>query len=143
MIAKKNWFQRRKYGGWGITPKTWQGWVYILIIIGILIVFQSMPFWSNQIRIYGTIIWISFLLIDVSHIMITLNKDERESKIEAIAERNAAWFMIMILVFAVLFDVYQSAIANKLIVNWFVVVALIGGTIVKTVSNLYLERKKL
>jgi len=26
MIGNPEWFQRRKYGGWGIFPKTWQGW---------------------------------------------------------------------------------------------------------------------
>jgi len=30
--------------------------------------------------------------------MFTIDRDEREHKIEAISERNAAWFMVLILV---------------------------------------------
>lgn len=37
MIAQKEWFGRRKYTGWGVTPKTWQGWVYIAVAVGLLI----------------------------------------------------------------------------------------------------------
>ena len=32
MIGKSEWFNLRKYGGWGINPKTWQGYIYALLI---------------------------------------------------------------------------------------------------------------
>ena len=140
MIGRPGWFQRRKYGGWGITPATWQGWIYITLALGIFIAFQAMPFWSNQIRMIATLIWAGFLLVDVTHIMITLKKDEREHQIEAIAERNAAWFMAIILVIGVLYQVISSAVTKQVQIDWFLVAALLGGTIVKTVSNMHFER---
>ena len=33
MIAKPEWFNQRKYSGWGVTPRSWQGWAYTLAII--------------------------------------------------------------------------------------------------------------
>lgn len=33
MIARADWFRRRKYGGWGVSPRTWQGWAYIVAIL--------------------------------------------------------------------------------------------------------------
>ena len=33
MIGKPEWFERRKYLGWGIHPKTKEGWIYLLFII--------------------------------------------------------------------------------------------------------------
>ena len=45
---------------------------------------------------YVTIGWVLFLSIDMVHIMMNLDKDEREYKIEAISERNAAWAMVLV-----------------------------------------------
>ena len=87
MIGKPEWFERRKYGGWGFHPKTWQGYVYMAIFFIPYIVFQALPFWSMEIRLYVTAAWLFILLIDAVHIMTTLKRDEREFKIEAISER--------------------------------------------------------
>jgi len=35
-ITKEPWFGKRRVG-WGLTPKSWQGWVVTLILILILI----------------------------------------------------------------------------------------------------------
>ena len=141
MIGKAEWFKRRKYGGWGVSPKTWQGWVYVVAVLLPFIVFQALPFWNTTTRIAVTVFWLVFLMVDVNHIMMTLRRDEREHKIEAIAERNAAWFMAMVLVIGVVYQIISSALAQDLQVNWFMVVALFGGAIVKTISNIKLERK--
>jgi hypothetical protein len=143
MIGKAEWFQRRKYGGWGISPKTWQGWVYIGLILIPFIFFQAMSFWSTQTRLIVTGIWIAFLIVDVTHIMLTLNRDEGEYKIEAIAERNAGWFMALVLVIGIVYQIINSALNQTIEVNWFMVVALFGGAIVKTISNISLERKQM
>lgn len=141
MLGKSKWFKRRKYGGWGITPQTWQGWVYIIIIIVPFAIFQSLPYWSNEIRMYVTGGWILFLLLDVTHIMFTLDKDEREEKIESMSERNAAWFMVLILLIGTLYRIIKSGLVEKVEVDWFVLTALFGGALVKTLSNIYYERK--
>lgn len=143
MIGKPEWFKRRKYGGWGFQPKTWQGWVYITVLIGVLVGFQSLGFWTTTTRIYFTIGWIAFLLLDTTHIMISLDRDEREYRIEAVSERNAAWFMAVVLSLGVVYQIIMSSMEKSLSVDPVLVVALFGGMGVKSVSNYYISRKGL
>ena len=143
MIARKEWFQRRKYGGWGVNPKTWQGWVYIAAILLLLAVFQALPFWSTQTRIIITIAWAVLLFIDIVPVMINLNRDEREHKIEALSERNAAWVMSLILVIGVFYELLTSSLNQEPSVNVFLVAALLGGVLTKSLSNYKLGRKEL
>lgn len=140
MLGKPEWFQRRKYGGWGISPRTWQGWVYIGLVILPFMIFQALPIWEDSTRILVTVLWIAFLLLDVTHIMVCLKRDEREHKIEAIAERNAGWFMVSVLAIGLVYQIVTSALKGQVMVDWFLAAALLGGAIIKTVSNLYLER---
>lgn len=141
MFAKKSWFKTRKYGGWGLSPKTWQGWVYIALIIIPLIIFQSLPFWNNETRLYVTVGWIIFLMLDILPIMVSLRRDEREYKNEAVSERNAAWFMVMILVIGLLYEIISSALRDEIEFNIFIAIALFGGALVKTISNIYLDKR--
>jgi hypothetical protein len=143
MIAKKEWFGRRKYGGWGVSPKTWQGWTYIALILIPFMIFQAIPTWSQQTRMIITVLWIGFLFIDIVPVMINLKKDEREFKIEAISERNAAWFMSLVLTIGIFYEIINSALNERIAVNIFLVIALFGGAIVKTISNIVCERKKI
>ena len=143
MIGKPEWFTRRKYGGWGLYPRTWQGWLYMAVIIIPFVIFQSLPYWGNNTRFIVTGIWLAFLLLDTTHLMITLKRDEREYKIEAIAERNAAWTMVLVIVAGILYQVISSALNQQLAVDWFLVAALFGGLIAKSVSNIVLERRPL
>lgn len=141
MLAKKEWFQRRKYGWWWVTPKTWQWWTYLWIMIGILAVLMAMPMWDNNTRTAILIVWIVILFIDIVPIMFTLDKDERETKIEAIAERNTAWTMTLILTLWILYDVIISWLNNQIEVNYFIIGALVWWVIVKSASNFILERR--
>lgn len=143
MIGKAKWFQRRKYGGWGISPKTWQGWVYLAVVMLPFVIFQALPYWETKLRLIVTGIWISFLLVDVTHIMLTLKRDEREYKIEAVSERNASWFMMLVLVIGLIYQIISSALQQSFEVNWFMATALFGGAIVKSISNIILERRAL
>ena len=143
MIGKPEWFQRRKYGGWGIHPKTWQGGVYLALVLIPFIVFQALPYWSLKTRMYVTGFWLAFLLLDTMHIMVTLRRDEREFKIESISERNAAWVMMLILVFGIFYELIKGALQERLTVNLFLVAALFGGMLTKTISNAVLERRAL
>jgi hypothetical protein len=110
-------------------------------MILLLVVFQILPFWSTKVRMYGTLIWAALLMLDLVPVMITLQRDEREHKNEAVAERNAAWFMSLILVIGVLYEVIISALNESFQVNLFVAIALFGGALVKTISNIYLDKK--
>src|SRR4030042_3462308 len=96
MIGKSSWFNPRKYGGWGLTPNCWQGWAF-LALVALPIIFVSnlhLPgFWSTGL----ILAWSLFFAIDFVDIVLHLKKDEREILHEALAERNAMWFMILIL----------------------------------------------
>ena len=141
MIAKASWFKRRKYCGWGISPKNWQGWAYIAIMIIPFIVFQALPYWNTETRLYVSLGWVIFLMLDILPVMVELKRDEREYKNEAIAERNSAWFMVMVLVIGLLYEIISSTLRQDLQINWFLAAALFGGALVKTVSNIYLDKK--
>ena len=141
MIAKASWFKIRKFGGWGVSPKTWQGWAYVGLMVAILFIIQVMFTWDAQLQLYITIGWVGFILLDLIPVMVMMNKDEREQKNEAKAERNAAWAMVGILVVGLLYETISSAINNDFKVNLFIIGALLGGALIKTITNLYLDHK--
>lgn len=143
MIAQKEWFKRRKYGGWGVSPKTWQGWVYMLLVILPFVIIQGLPVWSMEARLLFTLVWLVFLFADIFPLMISLKRDERELKIEALAERNAAWFMSLVLVLGIVYETVVSALAQTFSVNIFIILALLGGAFVKSVSNYILEKESI
>ena len=136
MIGKSEWFNRRKYGGWGLTPKTWQGWVYIGVFIGITALIQALPV-SFSIRQFITYILIALIMLDVIHMMLTVKKDEMESKVEALAERNSTWAMVSVLAVGI---IYQSITSQ---IDMFLVITLGVGVVVKAISNWWLEHKGL
>jgi hypothetical protein len=141
VIGKPEWFARRKYTGWGITPKTWQGWLYIALVIIPFAVFQSLPYWDIKIRMIVTVIWVLFLMIDVFDIMIRMKKDERDKIHEAISERNALWAIMIVIVIGILYQIITSAIdQNMTKIDWFLLIALFAGVIVKSISNFYLDK---
>ncbi len=141
MIGKPEWFKIRRFGGWGITPDSWQGWVYLAFIIFPFVLFQALPFWSEEVRGVITAVWMVFLLIDVTDIMIRLRKDEREKIEEAIAERNAAWAMVTVLVSFLLYRMLTAAVKNQVDVDWTAAAALGTGAIVKTWTHLRFRKK--
>lgn len=140
MIAQTAWFTRRKYGGWGVTPATREGWIYLAVLGGILLVLQLLPIWSEMQRMYITVGWATFLLLDLIPVMIRVKRDELEWKIEAIAERNAAWTMSLLLVLGIVYESISSALRDEYQINWIIVVALLGGVLAKSLTNLILER---
>lgn len=141
IIAKPEWFKRRKYGGWGLGIKTWQGAVYFAVMIIALVVLITIAGESTHMKLIITGIWLAFLLVDVFDIMWKLKKDEREVIHEAIAERNAAWGMMIVLCFGVFVELLYSTLNNKVYVNPFVVGALAVGVVIKSITNYKLERE--
>ena len=79
MIGKPDWFTTRKYTGIGIRPKTWQGWVYILIILAIVLFIWWQPFWEWTPKTRNTIIitWAVIVVLDSIHIMYLLYKRKK------------------------------------------------------------------
>ncbi|MBR9701895.1 hypothetical protein GOV13_03155 [Candidatus Pacearchaeota archaeon] len=141
MIGKPEWFKRRKYTGWGITPKTWQGWVYVAVFVTLIIGFHTIPTLDNTTRTIGTGLWLLVLGIDSIDIMIHLKKDERNYLHEAISERNAAWYMVIVLALGIAYQGISSGLQQRLYVDPILLIALFGGLAIKAGSNIYLDRK--
>lgn len=141
MIGKPEWFKQRKYTGWGITPKTKEGYIYIAAMMGVFLLFLAIPTLDTRSRIVGTIIWLLVIGIDSIDIMIRLKKDERSHMHEAIAERNAAWYMVIVLALGIAYQGISSGLQQRLYVDPILVIALFGGLAVKALSNIYLDKK--
>jgi len=140
MFGKPHWFKRRKYGGWGLFPATWQGVVYTLIIAAIFAAIQFLPI-DGQIKMIVTILLAAVFAIDILDIMRRIPKDERERIHEAIAERNALWAIITALAIVITYQAYLSAVSNTIQVDPFIIIALLIGVAVKAATNIYLDRK--
>lgn len=140
MIGKAKWFNQRKYGGWGLTPNCWQGWVYIAVVIAPMVIIQSVSI-SENIRTPLMIVWGMLLGAEIIDIMVHMKKDEREIIHEAMAERNAMWFMVAALGLGVTFEAATSAINRSIQIDPVILVALIGATLVKAATHWYLRDK--
>ncbi len=140
IIAKPEWFKRRKYAGWGVDIKTWQGGVYLAGMLLLLVALQLIPDLTIEMRLIISGIWIAFLLLDMGNVIWKLKKDERERLHEAIAERNAAWGMMFILVIGLFIELIYNAIQQKIYVDPFIIIALAAGVLIKSVTNYKLER---
>jgi hypothetical protein len=140
MIGRTAWFKRRKYGGWGLTPATKEGWIYVFGAIGLLVLLITVFPFSEQTQDIIAIVWMALLVADLLHIMGNLDKDEREVLHEAISERNALWAVIAVLIAGILYKIIEGAINEEIIIDWWMFGALFAGAIAKSVSNYYLGR---
>lgn len=140
MIAKQGWFVRRKYSGWGFTPKTWQGWLYTFILI-LPFILMSLLGASAETQALFSFGWIVVIIIALVDIAKSIKKDERDVLHEAIAERNALWVIILILVLGIAYQVAGSVASGVTNVDPIILVALIGGVITKAITNLYFDKR--
>jgi hypothetical protein len=141
MIGKPDWFKRRKYTGWGITPANWKGWAYIGGIILVIFIIQFLLPLSQKIKTITTYAWVLLIVLDVIHIMVNLKNDEREARIEAISERNVAWVMISVLAICIFYESIRTAlIGGTPVVDPLLLIVLGAGLLTKIISNIVLER---
>jgi hypothetical protein len=140
MLGNPKWFRRRKYTGWGLTPVTWQGWVYVGILLlglfGVSSVIASLP--VKPVYQFGIVLLVlALIVLETVDISARINSDERETTHEALSERNAAWTMVVILGGGLIFQAILSGLRGQSFVDPFIVAALIGGVTVKGISNWY------
>ena len=131
MIGNAKWFNIRKYTGWGLTPNCWQGWAYIFAFIVPIAIISNLNIDPNYKNIFSFLI-VSILLVDTLHIMSQIKKDERERLHEAIADRNALWFL--------LFALIAWAFIKQIMDPIFIAI-LIGATVIKAGTQFYLRDK--
>lgn len=141
MLGKPQWFQRRKYAGWGIYPKTYQGWLYLFILVAGLVLIQLINWPGNNTAVILMSIWAGVFVIDTIDIMIRMPRDERDLMHEAIAERNALWVMIIALVIGIAYRTAQNIVRGEIYIDPVIIIALFAGLAAKAVTNLYLDKK--
>lgn len=142
MFAKPEWFGRRKYTGWGLTPKTWQGWAYIGVIIVPIAALEFLTFLTAGQKMGLSLGWAAFMAIDILDTMAHMKKDEREERHEAIAERNAAWMMVAALTAGIAYQAASSiAAGGQPSTDPFLLVALFAGLAAKAITNWKLSRE--
>jgi hypothetical protein len=142
MLGNPSWFVRRKYLGWGIMPKTWQGWVYLVVILIPVFVIQFFPGLNDGARNGLLMGWAALICIDIIDIMRRMKYDERDKLHEALAERNALWIVILVLVIGFAYRAAQSAVLEgKPTLDPVILSALIAGLIAKAATNFYLDHK--
>ena len=146
MIGKPQWFKYRVFG-WGVAPKTWQGWVYVAIaaflIAGTLAIGIND---TTKMWIFSVIIVV--FVVDIMVIMTQLPKysDERENYHQLIIERNCSFAAIVALLGVALYQTYQ----NKLLIqantgaipfDISIMVVLIAMLATKILSTIYVKVK--
>ncbi len=147
MIGKPEWFAYRIFG-WGLRPKTWQGWLYIAVLA--LLIGGSVA----AATVYPPMAWVAgivlaLFLIDMLHIMLQLPKvsDERENYHQLLIERNCSFAAIAALLLVAFYQAYQrralfeTASLTSLPFDWSIAVVLLAMFIVKVGSTLYLWKR--
>lgn len=91
MIGKPEWFTYRIFG-WGLSPKTKEGWLYILAGFAIAGIIAILPI-SAGLKSKLIMGLVMLIILDVLHIMLKLDKfhDEREKLHQLIIERNSSF----------------------------------------------------
>lgn len=136
MIGKPEWFTYRILG-WGIRPKTKEGWIYIIVAVLIGVILSTLPF-SEYTRNVLLVSFIGIILLDALHIMTQLGKhnDERENYHQLIIERNCSFAAVAALAIVA---VYQGIKMGKVDVSIFVVLGIMLA--VKIASSVYVRVK--
>ena len=131
MIGNPKWFNLRKYSGWGLTPNCWQGWAYIFAFIVPIALINNFNLDENYKNIFSLVV-VGILLTDTLHMMSQIKKDERERLHEAIADRNALWFLL----FGLIAWAFIKQITDPLFIG-----ILLGATAIKALTQIYLRDK--
>jgi hypothetical protein len=139
MIGKPEWFTYRIFG-WGLRPKTKEGWIYIITAILIVVGISILPI-SNLYKMIATFSIAGLLLIDTLHIMLLLPKlhDERENFHQLLIERNCSFSAIGAIVLIV---IYQSLTNLDKAVPYDISLMVVLGVMVlaKIVSTVYTKK---
>ncbi len=140
MIAKAEWFSRRKYTGWGLSPKSWQGGVYVMAIAAVIAFVQNIVT-DESLKLILSGLFATFIVIDILQAMASIKLDEREQKIEAMAERNASWTMVAGTVFSILFITTIGRDLKGVGVMPVLIFPILIGTVAKGLTNYILEKR--
>ncbi len=109
MLGRPEWFTYRT-AGWGLAPRTWQGWVYILCFIAAWVLISLAPL-REDVRNALSFTIVGLLVIDVISIWAAMGRhhDERERLHQLIIERNCSVAAVFAVVAAMVYQTWRSA----------------------------------
>jgi hypothetical protein len=143
MFGKPEWFTYRVLG-WGIAPRTWQGWVYLFAFLGLLfaLVLSPVPEGPKNVLL-ATLL--GLFLADVLAIWVQMGDvhDERRRLHQLIIERNCSLVAVLTVVAV---GAYQVAGNREVAGAAFpfdpMLLVILGAmALTKLVSGLYLQQK--
>jgi hypothetical protein len=146
MIGKPHWFKYRTFG-WGLTPKTWEGWVYIAVAAFLLAGTLAMGI-NNPTMMWLFAIIMTILIVDVLVIMTKLPKvsDERENYHQLVIERNCSFAAIVALLVIAIYQTYENTgflVSQNGAIPFDVSLLVVLGAmlVVKIASTIYVKMK--
>jgi hypothetical protein len=142
-FIKPEWFKRRKYSGWGLTPISWQGWLsLVLLVLPIVFLLSKINEGAHLVGISLVLFLIYFVafMIFIFGLMSRIKTDERNRAHEAIADRNALWVLIIIISVGLVLEGTMPELVHSLAqVNPFIVGGMLSAWIVKVISIYWLD----
>lgn len=144
MLGKPEWFTYRSIG-WGITPRTWQGWVYVLVFISIVFLLVSLPV-PNDIKNTVIGIFVGLFTLDAISVWARLGEhhDERQRLHQLIIERNCSVAAVVSIVAVMAFrslEARGALVSGALPFDPLLAVVLGVMAVTKLISTIYLRFK--
>ncbi len=143
MLGKPEWFTYRKLG-WGITPRSWQGFAYAGVFLALVIALASSPLPENTKNILIGIV-VALFVVDAIAIWSQLGEhhDERQRLHQLIIERNCSVVAVIALLAVIMFRAWQSrsAVGGGLPFDPLLIAVLGGMALTKLISTIYLQMK--
>lgn len=143
MIGKPKWFTYKLFG-WGIRPKTWQGWLYILAWIILVVLAGILPL-SEMIKGLIITILIIVIVVDSLHILSQLGKyhDERQKSHQATGDRNACYAAIAAILIIVVYQTLGlNIVFSDIPFDSSIILVLIVMGVTKGISTIVLNKTK-
>ena len=146
MIGKAHWFKYRTFG-WGLAPRTWEGWVYVAIAAFLMAGTLAMGI-NDKTKMWIFAIIMVIFVVDVLVIMTQLPKvtDERENYHQLVIERNCSFAAIVALLAIAIYQTYQNtgflqSQNGTLPFDLSIVIVLGVMLVTKVVSTIYVKAK--
>jgi len=143
MLGRPEWFTYRS-AGWGIAPRTWQGWVYILSYPILMAILIALPI-SGMLKTWFLGGLIGLLVLDSILIWSQLSKchDERERLHQLIIERNCSLAAVFSILAVMGYQIHRSACARITRFPFDPQLLVVLGVMVATkfISTLYVRRR--
>jgi len=143
MLGKPEWFTYRT-AGWGLAPRTWQGWVYIAVFFALWALVSLLPL-APGVRSALSFSLVGLLVLDAISIWAQMGRhhDEREKLHQLIIERNSSLAAVFAVLAAMIYETWRNApTAGDSIPFDPVLIGILGVmALTKLVSSIWLKTR--